>query len=111
MRASLDYRVLRVKDFNTKALIYTASANPRVPKGATQAHQWEEQGHPERKIVLYIREAVTLSGFWTYRSFNPTYVTGDQRKAGDAPFFVEIGEAGVAVGDAMRHQHCVQLVG
>jgi hypothetical protein len=30
---------------------------------------------------------------------------------GDAPPFVEIGEAGVTVGDAMRHQHCVQLVG
>src|SRR5262249_10149548 len=30
---------------------------------------------------------------------------------GDAPDFVEIGEAGVAVIDAMRHQHCVQLVG
>jgi acyl-CoA synthetase (AMP-forming)/AMP-acid ligase II/acyl carrier protein len=30
--------------------------------------------------------------------------------AGDAPFFVEVGEAGVAVVDAMRHQRCVQLV-
>jgi hypothetical protein len=30
--------------------------------------------------------------------------------AGDAPDFVEVGEAGVAVGDAMRHERCVQLV-
>jgi hypothetical protein len=30
---------------------------------------------------------------------------------GDAPDFVEVGEAGVAVVDAMRHQRCVQLVG
>src|SRR5262245_11337783 len=29
----------------------------------------------------------------------------------DAPDFVEVGEAGVAVSDAMRHQRCVQLVG
>src|SRR5262245_15833358 len=34
----------------------------------------------------------------------------DQRP-GDAPDFVEVGEAGVAVRDAMRHQRCVQLVG
>jgi hypothetical protein len=31
--------------------------------------------------------------------------------SGDAPDFVEVGEAGVAVSDAMRHQRCVQLVG
>ena len=30
---------------------------------------------------------------------------------GDAPDFVEVGEAGIAVGDAMRRQRCVQLVG
>jgi hypothetical protein len=29
----------------------------------------------------------------------------------DAPDFVEVGEAGVAVSDAMRHQRRVQLVG
>jgi hypothetical protein len=29
---------------------------------------------------------------------------------GDAPDFVEVSEAGVAVVDAMRHQRCVQLV-
>jgi hypothetical protein len=28
-----------------------------------------------------------------------------------APDFVEVGEAGVAVSDAMRHQRCVQLLG
>jgi hypothetical protein len=30
---------------------------------------------------------------------------------GDAPDFVEVGEAGIAVDDAMRHQRRVQLVG
>ena len=30
---------------------------------------------------------------------------------GDAPDFVEVGEAGIAVGDAMRRGRCVQLVG
>ena len=30
---------------------------------------------------------------------------------GNAPDFVEVGEAGIAVEDAMRHQRCVQLVG
>ena len=31
--------------------------------------------------------------------------------AGDAPDFVEVGEAGIAVGDAMRRERRVQLVG
>ena len=30
---------------------------------------------------------------------------------GDAPHFVEVGEAGIAVDDAMRRQRCLQLVG
>jgi hypothetical protein len=30
---------------------------------------------------------------------------------GDAPDFVEVGEAGIAVADAMRHECRVQLVG
>jgi hypothetical protein len=30
---------------------------------------------------------------------------------GDAPDFVEVGEAGIAVGDAMRRECRVQLVG
>jgi hypothetical protein len=72
---------LRIKDFNSKDIIHTVIANPPVPRGATQTHVWEERGHPDNKIVLYIREAVTLSGFWTYRSFNPMYVTGDQTEA------------------------------
>jgi hypothetical protein len=29
---------------------------------------------------------------------------------GDVPDFVEVGEAGIAVDDAMRHELCVQLV-
>jgi hypothetical protein len=35
----------------------------------------------------------------------------DHAKRGDAPDFVEVGEAGIAVGDAMRRGRCVQLVG
>jgi hypothetical protein len=34
-----------------------------------------------------------------------------QFEPGDAPDFVEVGEAGIAVDDAMRHQRRVQLVG
>jgi len=33
------------------------------------------------------------------------------RKTQDAPDFVEVGEAAVAVSDTMRHQRRVQLVG
>jgi hypothetical protein len=33
------------------------------------------------------------------------------QQSGDVPAFVEVGEAGIAVNDAMRHRHCVQLVG
>jgi hypothetical protein len=32
-------------------------------------------------------------------------------KGGDAPDFVEVGEAGIAVDDAMRRQRRVQLLG
>jgi hypothetical protein len=72
---------LRIRDFNSKDIIHTVIANPPVPRGATQTHVWEERGHPDNKIVLYIREAVTLSGFWTYRSFKPMYVTSDQTES------------------------------
>jgi len=34
----------------------------------------------------------------------------DVERLRDAPDFVEVGEAGVAVSDAMRHQCCVQLL-
>jgi hypothetical protein len=33
------------------------------------------------------------------------------QERGDAPDFVEVGEAGIAVGDAMRRERRVQLVG
>ena len=33
------------------------------------------------------------------------------RQDGDAPDFVEVGEAGIAMDDAMRRQRRVQLVG
>ena len=32
------------------------------------------------------------------------------KSLGDAPDFVEVGEVGIAVDDAMRHQRCLQLV-
>ena len=38
--------------------------------------------------------------------FNPIQVV-----IGDAPDFVEVGEAGIAMDDAMRRQRRVQLVG
>ena len=34
----------------------------------------------------------------------------DRRIPRDAPDFVEVGEAGIAVDDAMRHRRCLQLV-
>ena len=34
--------------------------------------------------------------------------TASARREGDAPDFVEVGEAGIAVGDAMRRGRCVQ---
>jgi hypothetical protein len=34
-----------------------------------------------------------------------------RERRGDAPDFVEVGEAGIAVGDAMRRERRVQLVG
>src|SRR6516162_8724200 len=40
----------------------------------------------------------------------PTLLRFDFRR-GDAPDFVEVGEAGIAMDDAMRRQRRVQLVG
>jgi hypothetical protein len=40
-----------------------------------------------------------------------TVMPTPQTIGGDAPDFVEVGEAGIAVDDAMRHQNCLQLVG
>jgi hypothetical protein len=41
----------------------------------------------------------------------PYVATYPESFTGDAPDFVEVGEAGIAVDDAMRRQHSVQLVG
>jgi hypothetical protein len=43
--------------------------------------------------------------YWRSRSANPRSLRGD------APDFVEVGEAGIAMDDAMRRQRRVQLVG
>jgi hypothetical protein len=73
---------LQIKDLNTKATILTAIANPPVPRGSTEGVRWEEQGNSAHSIGLSWRETVTweLSGSWTYRSFNPTYVAGAEKK-------------------------------
>jgi hypothetical protein len=58
----------------------------------------------------YMKDPPTLNFMrWDGEKFKGRRRIG--RDSGDAPPFVEIGKAGVAVGDAMRHQHCVQLVG
>jgi len=41
----------------------------------------------------------------------PPSLKGGMADEQDAPDFVEVGEAGVAVSDTMRHQRRVQLVG
>jgi hypothetical protein len=41
----------------------------------------------------------------------PEHIVAFMAVAGDAPDFVEVGEAGIAVGDAMRRERRVQLVG
>jgi hypothetical protein len=69
---------LRIKDFNTKAPIHTQIVDLPVRRGFHQGVTLEEQGNPEHYIDLNWTEAVALSGFWTYRSFNPAYVTGNQ---------------------------------
>ena len=61
-------------------------------------------GHLNRSINLMIKAA---PGVWTGPLEAITMRNGDQ----DAPDFVEVGEAGVAVSDTMRHQRRVQLVG
>jgi hypothetical protein len=72
---------LGFKDFNTKTPLTPIDriiVDLPVPQGSTRDARLEEQGNPEHYIDLSWREAVALSGFWTYRSFNPAYATGDQ---------------------------------
>ena len=42
---------------------------------------------------------------------NAGFAIGSSLPQGDAPDFVEVGEAGIAMDDAMRRQRRVQLVG
>ena len=51
-----------------------------------------------------------LSGQLMYRA-RMIRLTRDGCRSGGAPDFVEVGEAGIAVDDAMRRQRHVQLVG
>ena len=53
-----------------------------------------ERGDPEFLIVRSVLSARLL-----------------ELSQGDAPDFVEVGEAGIAMDDAMRRQRRVQLVG
>jgi hypothetical protein len=47
----------------------------------------------------------------TQRRINPTQYMSSGILSEDAPDFVEVGQAGIARDDAMRHQRRVQLVG
>jgi hypothetical protein len=51
-------------------------------------------------VLFFITKITTPSRFLAKAGF-----------FGDAPDFVEVGEAGIAVGDAMRRERRVQLVG
>ena len=58
------------------------------------------RGLTQKQITLVPRHK-----FRARRNLDPDQVRGD------APDFVEVGEAGIAVDDAMRRQRRVQLVG
>jgi hypothetical protein len=74
---------LRIKNFNTEATIFTHTTGepPRSGESRAESNAWPPQQNPP-DFYLNISEgaAVTtkLSGLWTYRSFNPTFVEGDQ---------------------------------
>jgi len=72
---------LRIKDFpDALATIYTVIVRARP--GVTQDFRWDEPGNPKHYITLRISEDQTViseySGLWTYRIFDPRYVTGNQ---------------------------------
>jgi hypothetical protein len=55
--------------------------------------------------------AGTMALFNKSKQHSQKPLTPSPAKAGDAPDFVEVGEAGIAMDDAMRRQRRVQLVG
>jgi integrase len=64
------------------------------------------------------KEIAAISGHRSLKEIERYTAAADQvtlSKAaiakGDAPDFVEVGEAGIAVEDSMRHLRCLQLVG
>jgi hypothetical protein len=62
--------------------------------------------------IAPLLQRVTSGNFWNgerARAF--AQLSEALAERGDAPDFVEVGEAGIAVDDAMRRQRRVQLVG
>ena len=73
--------------------------------------------HPVRLLVRPVRPRVRTT-HWPYPPPSDSYyvapfayVSSYDPRMQDAPDFVEVGEAAVAVSDTMRHQRRVQLVG
>jgi hypothetical protein len=58
---------------------------------------------PDEPKLILKRSALADAGFENYNVLS-------EGKIRDAPAFVELGEAGVAVDDATRHQRRVHLV-
>ena len=58
-----------------------------------------------------MRDGVAARTVTAHQLTESQHVTTSPKTPGDAPDFVEVGEAGIAVNDAMRHQRRVQLVG
>ena len=64
-------------------------------------HSWANEPQPAENCPQLEDPPANQNGGLTVR-----YVIG-----GDAPDFVEVGEAGIAMDDAMRRERRVQLVG
>ena len=61
-----------------------------------------------RSIAKHFVDVVRVD----YRYFDLRHILSSMVRTGwDAPDFVEVGEAGIAMGDAMRRERVVQLVG
>jgi hypothetical protein len=81
-----------------------AHAGPEIP---WQFHgRWCSQEHKYGTDTLIFGRQGSVADCNMEISRNALVAGG-----GDAPDFVEVGEAGIAVGDAMRRERRVQLVG
>jgi hypothetical protein len=107
------------------------SASRRLAEGSRRRRysRWRCTWTPKRGLEGVSGGCATSQGFWQ-RPQQPNVRSQDVSKPrtrapkkkpcaerglrlgrGDAPDFVEVGEAGIAVGDAMRRERRVQLVG